>query len=431
MRKIWLPLGLAAAGVLSAAQPVLTTLYSFTDTYAVSQNPGPYPLTIGPGGVLYGVTYLGGTDDDGTIYSLTPPSEPGGSWTQAIIYTFTGTGDGANPFGQLVLTMNAGGQIVLYGTTEFEGGSIFSLTEPESAGAPWVLSTLYSFNAKIAGGPAGVVMGPGGVLYGVTSSGGTGLCGTNEAPGCGTVYSLTPPSSPGGSWTYTLLHTFSGDDGSLPGAALVIGPGGVLYGTTEHGGTVDVNSCEVRSYGVVTVGCGTVFSMTPPASAGGAWSFNTLLNFDGTTDGKEPLSLVLGANGALCGSASNEVYSLTPPAAPGGDWTATVIEDFATAPGKTGSGPQNLVMASNGVIYGVTGAGGKYSGGTVFLLKPPSSSAGSWSFGSLFSFNPASMGYEPLGVTIGTANKQTVLYGTTQAGPASLGIYGTVFSLQL
>jgi hypothetical protein len=51
--------------------------------------------------------------------------------------------------------------------------------------------------------------------------------------GCGTVFSLTPPASPGGSWTETVLHAFSGgDDGGLPRAGPTIGGSGVLYGST-------------------------------------------------------------------------------------------------------------------------------------------------------------------------------------------------------
>jgi hypothetical protein len=58
------------------------------------------------------------------------------------------------------------------------------------------------------------------------------------------------------------LHTFTGSpsDGYIPNG-LSIGQDGVLYGTTQAGGS---GSC-VDSYS----GCGTVFSLTPPTSPGG------------------------------------------------------------------------------------------------------------------------------------------------------------------
>src|ERR1039458_264479 len=45
-----------------------------------------------------------------------------------------------------------------------------------------------------------LTVGPGGVLYGTTQAGGSGsVCQANES-GCGTVFQLTPPATPGGAW---------------------------------------------------------------------------------------------------------------------------------------------------------------------------------------------------------------------------------------
>jgi uncharacterized repeat protein (TIGR03803 family) len=89
-------------------------------------------------------------------------------------------------------------------------------------------------------------IGNGGALYGTTDSGGTGSC----VYGCGTVYALTPPASPGATWTETVLHSFmGGNQGTSPTASLSIGRhSGFLYGTTARGGTS---------------GAGTVFALTP------------------------------------------------------------------------------------------------------------------------------------------------------------------------
>jgi uncharacterized repeat protein (TIGR03803 family) len=60
---------------------------------------------------------------------------------------------------------------------------------------------------------------------------------------------LTPPGTPGGTWTETVLHKFTnGADGAQPGASLAIDSTGLLYGTAYNGGTGSA---------------GTVFSLTP------------------------------------------------------------------------------------------------------------------------------------------------------------------------
>lgn len=92
------------------------------------------------------------------------------------------------------------------------------------------------------------------------------------------MYSPTPPSSPGGEWTETTLYSFHGSDGSAPNGGVVIGPDGVLYGTTASGGAG--TSCSG--------GCGTVFALKPPAaSLSGDWTETVLHSFD-FTDGASP-----------------------------------------------------------------------------------------------------------------------------------------------
>jgi uncharacterized repeat protein (TIGR03803 family) len=75
--------------------------------------------------VRYGTTFYGGTTNNGTLFSLTPPGTEGGSWTETVLYFFTGGSDGGIPTG---VAMGSGG--VLYGTTESGGisnfGTVFS-----------------------------------------------------------------------------------------------------------------------------------------------------------------------------------------------------------------------------------------------------------------------------------------------------------------
>src|ERR1022692_5110503 len=106
-----------------------------------------------------------------------------------------------------------------------------------------------------------VAIGSGNVLYGTTAAGGSGPCDW----GCGTAFQLTPPASPGGDWTETVIYSFINPNGifsSNAGASgLAIGSGGVLYGTLVLPGPMLDNPNP----------CGIVFSLTPPASPGSAW----------------------------------------------------------------------------------------------------------------------------------------------------------------
>jgi uncharacterized repeat protein (TIGR03803 family) len=75
---------------------------------------------------------------------------------------------------------------------------------------------------------AGLIFDSAGNLYSTTAGGGGG-----GAYGNGTVFELTPSES---GWTETVLHSFTGSDGSLPTAGLVFDRVGNLYGTTVDGG---------------------------------------------------------------------------------------------------------------------------------------------------------------------------------------------------
>jgi hypothetical protein len=224
---------------------------------------------VSSGGALYGTTsedYPG--NGCGMVYEVSPPSTEGGTWTSTAVYSFMGgPNDGCFPVSPL--TVDAGG--ILYGTT-FTGagtapcsyssnfypgcGTVFQLTPPATVGAAWTETVIYRFTGTNGDGAfpvAGVVLGKNGVLFGTTTFGGAATsgspCMSQGATGCGTVFKLTPPSVPGGAWTETILHSFTGQngEGSIPGP-LTLGPTGVLYGPTWAGGTS---------------GNGTIFAVVP------------------------------------------------------------------------------------------------------------------------------------------------------------------------
>jgi len=336
-----------------------TILHAFGGVPSDGANPEAN-LVIGTGGVLYGTTDLGGTSNQGMVFALTPPSVAGGSWTEAVLHNFAGGNDGFFPTGGVVVDANG----VLYGTTYRGGASgngiAYSLTPPSVSGGAWTETVLHNFTGgSDGGGPeSGVVIGGGGVLYGATDNGGTA--------GLGVAFSLTPPASPGGTWTETVLYNFmGGSDGSTASAGVIVGPG-VLYGTTIKGGSANV---------------GTVYSLAPPASGSGPWTETILHTFTGS-DGASPSPGVVigrGTGGQMVlygstdygGSMSHgAVYSLTPSSS--GGWTETVLYNFTD--GSDGATPAGGVVVGRGaagaVLYGTTRVGGSGGHGTVFSLTP-------------------------------------------------------------
>jgi len=190
-------------------------------------------------GNLYGVFTDGGPNNHGAVYELSPS---GSGWSEQILYSFTGAGDGANPIG--VLIFDASG--ILYGTTVTSGsgggGTAFDITPGP------MLNTIYSFANNfhyINSGPQDkLAMDAAGNLYGTTIDDGF--------YGYGTVFKLTPSD---GAWVLTTLHDFTGgSDGAQPLSNVIIDASGNLYGTTARGGST--NRCA-------GVGCGVVWEITP------------------------------------------------------------------------------------------------------------------------------------------------------------------------
>jgi uncharacterized repeat protein (TIGR03803 family) len=232
-----------------------TVLYNFQGSF---DGCGPQgKLAFGANGTLLGTTVqCGGTQNScffgcGTVFQLFPPAVTGGAWTERTIYHFQGGADGSEPQNGLA----GDGKGNFYGATQVGGacnggaecGTVFKLA---FAKGKWTESVLYTFTGGSDGETprGGVVVGKSGNLYGTANYGGDANC------DCGTVFQLTPPSTQGGSWTETTLHSFTGvPDGSSPTSALVFSKGTSLYGTTSIGGECKGN----------TAGCGAVFQVLP------------------------------------------------------------------------------------------------------------------------------------------------------------------------
>lgn len=254
-------------------------------------------------GVLYGTTYAGGTANAGVVFSLTPPTPPATMWTEQVLYTFTGGNDGGHPEAGLTLASSG----VLYGTTysggSFGWGTVFELA-PQTGGT-WTERVLYSFTGGTDGGaPAGgLILGKNSVLFGTASFGGdlsNNQCPVNgHASGCGVIFRLTPSQGAVATWTESVLHNFEGppNDGSRPFQNLVTSSNGALYGST-FAGSYPKPLCFPSSY----VGCGMVFQLAPPTVSGGPWAEHILATFN-KADGGGPNAVVFGPGGALYGTS--------------------------------------------------------------------------------------------------------------------------------
>ncbi len=204
-----------------------TVLYSFKGG---SDGATPIARLIADSGALYGTTAGGGSGNNGTVFKLTPPTKGQTAWTETVLYSFKGGSDGATPIARLIADSGA-----LYGTTAGGGsgnnGTVFKLTPPTKGQTAWTESVLYSFKGGGDGAtPIGGLIADSGALYGTTAGGGSG----NN----GTVFKLTPPAKGQTAWTESLLYSFKGgSDGATPIAGLIADNSGALYGTTQQGGS--------------------------------------------------------------------------------------------------------------------------------------------------------------------------------------------------
>jgi uncharacterized repeat protein (TIGR03803 family) len=385
-----------------------TALYKFVGS---SAGQTPQGLVAGANGVLYGTTAYGGTVGYGTVFELQPPAAPGGTWTETVIYNFSGqNSDGRNPLASPTVAANG----VLYGTTTYGGyygtGAAYELQPPAEPGGGWTETVLFSFVDTDNGGsgfyPYGsVVIGNNGELYATTSGGGIYYFGA--------VIELVPPAAAtGGTWAESVIYSFTGD-GREP-VGVTMGANGVLYGATAYGGSS---------------GAGTVFELLPPSAPGGAWSAVLLYTFTGGADGVAPLQPpVIANNGTLYGTTSGggsagagTVFTLTP--GQDGIWTKTVLYDFANSgDGKIPDSP--LVLRSN-AIYGTTatGTGAHNAGGSVFVLRK--TPGGAWTETVLHDFASAA---GPSGSFV--IEKGGAIYGATTSGPGPTGS-GMVYKIAL
>ncbi len=308
-----------ATGSAQAQTYTYSVLYSFTGS-----PDGAFPVGASDSrGTLYGTTYYGGASNNGTVAKLDRTGK------ETVLYSFTGTnGDGAGPFAGLVRDAER----TLYGTTYYGGdvacdppygcGTVFKL---DTAGKETVLHSFAGSPQDGSFSESGLVRDAQGNLYGTTPEGG--------AYGNGTVFKVDTTDK------YSVLYSFSGGaDGGNPTAVLVLDQQGNLYGTTRGGGAY---------------GNGTVFK----------WYVSTLnesvlYNFTGGADGSSPRGSLVLAHGNLFGHTKSggaynygTVFKLDV-----STHSETVLHSFAG--GADGNWPGDIVLDAQGNLYGTTQLGG-------------------------------------------------------------------------
>lgn len=323
-------LGLGAVTTQSAQAQTFTDLYNFTGS---PDGAYPYGGLVRDGDTLYGTTHYDGADSSGTVFKVNKKG------VETVLYSFTGGADGGRPFGGLV--RDAAGN--LYGTTWKGGasgyGTVFKVSKEG------VETVLYSFGGGTTDGCypyGGLLMAKAkGILYGTTAE-----CGTSSY---GTVFALGTDGE-----GYTVLHNFAG--GSTDGASplytsLIMDKKGVLYGVTDYGGATNQ---------------GVVYQLTTSGTLTLLWSFA-----GGTSDGCIPYGTpAVDKKGDLYGTtdscgASNYgiVWKVTK------NGTETVLHSFAGGSSDGENPIAGVILDATGNLYGDTELGGTFGLGTVYELS--------------------------------------------------------------
>jgi uncharacterized repeat protein (TIGR03803 family) len=311
-----------------------------------------------------------------TVFLLTACLLPNFSFAQYIkLLDFAGPSNGSTPHGSLIQASDG----MLYGLTYVGGaynhGVLFQYNPAANT---------YTKKINFAGYPIGqypygsLMQASDGMLYGLTSGGGSGI------NGLGVLFQYNPADN-----TYTDKINFA--YGTFPYGSLMQASDGMLYGMTRMGG--------VNNLGVL-------FQYNPANN-----TYTNKLDFDGTTNGSTPWGSLMQASdgmlyGMTCEGGANNLGVLFQYNPTANTYTKKVDFD-GTTNGRYPYG--SLIQASDGMLYGLTYAGGANGVGVLFQYNPATNT-----YTDKFDFDGTTNGGNPAGDLMQASDG--MLYGFTSNG---------------
>lgn len=297
-----------------------TVLHTFTNT---PDGANPYATLALNGSVLYGTTFNGGMYGRGSVFSINTNGTG-----YSVIYSFSNAPDGAFPVGKLLVVSN-----VIYGTSSSGGslaywGTIFKLSTNGSN-----FSILHNFSGPTVpatssdgGVPKAGLLFNNGLLYGVTSSGGSGNEGTifqinTNGNGFTTLYSFTP----------TVNNT--NGDGAISLVNLVLN-GNALAGACNYGGSATNGTLFNLTFSPTI----TAQPQNVTVQSGGSASFSVTASDNG------PLSYqwYFNTNTLLAGQTNSTLSFASATNNNGGAYTVSIADNF----GAVTSSPAVLTVTA-------------------------------------------------------------------------------------
>lgn len=373
---------------------MLTTLAAFKGANA------SYPtgrLYEDANGNLFGATFFGGANGDGTVFEIVKTAT-GYASTPTTVATFNGT-NGLGPNGSLIADVNGN----LLGTTDGGGygsGVVFGIASTGSGYLSYPI-TLVAFPNPQGPATEGLIADANGNLFGTNRGGAYGRGFVFEIVNTGGAYAATPI-------TVASFNPYGPDNSFSPGN-LIADANGNLFG--EAAGCSD--------------GHGIVFEVAKTAT-GYASTPTVLATFSGTSGGYGPGTLTADAHGNLFGTTTQggaygygTVFEIVKTAA-GYDSTPITL---ASLNGDDGAISGRLLIDANGDVFGAThGSGTIGHGGTVFEIVHTATGYASTPITVLNLYGTGSSG--PTGGLIADANGN--LFGNSN--DSSNG--GTVFEIK-
>ncbi|MES2566012.1 MAG: choice-of-anchor tandem repeat GloVer-containing protein [Bacteroidota bacterium] len=466
------------SGILFQYNPVTNTFIKKIDFDGPLLGAQPKgSLMIASNGKMYGVTSLGGDNNDGVLFEYDYVTNtiikiadfddialgryPIGDLTEALDGKLYGTANGGstgsgiiyqydiltNTFAKKIdFDENTTGKNIYSRLTLGNDNSFYTVTMSGGSNNKGTLVKYdYTTNSLLkiidftdGGSIGGLLNASNGKLYGTIQNGGL--------YGRGTIFEYDPSTI-----TYTVKKEFGYADGAGLMCHLIENSPGILYGMSNSGGLNNIGT--IFQYDIALDNLITQFSFSGTdgklplgsfikttdgkfyalTSEGGELNMGVLfqynpltnscvkkLDFQKSLNGQHPNgSLVRASNGLLYGVAEE-----------GGlnnkgvlfqfdqvNHVYTKLIDFANTVGANPNG--SLIQATDGMLYGTCYNGAGFgSTGTIFQFNP-----NTYSLSTIYSFGSSSMGDNPRGALVQASNG--LFYGTTSYG----GWYskGTIF----